>query len=267
MKKLDGALLLLIGLVAGVTASSCIRPAYYFEKQEIVAVAASPYFRIKLSDERTIDSRGAFILSRGDKESPMVFARAALIGEQGICFSSNYEAAKFWQGIQLGPVDLRIAASVIPADPRLRIVQTDNVSWNVTGPSSALRPWVIRHLRAVAVNRRLFVDIANIEYRVLTSRGWNPQTAKVLAEYAPYAPDPGWFGSNPSTLVGWRWDEFDKIGYVDVWPGSNPDSAAIRKTIGERDHDVRYAIKNKRGLSPGPCPDTSPVPLLASSDD
>jgi hypothetical protein len=217
---------------------------------------------LRLGENRILTRIGALVLERGKRSSPLIYVRSAVVGNEGVCLPSRYSASAFWLALRVESIDPRITSRVIRPRQGLEILPTAERSWEIRGPNGALRAWLLDHLRAVEDAHRNFIDLPTITYATRTSLGWSPGDPDALARLARSGDILD--RDEPPTLVGWRWSEFEVIGYFRVWPDSTPTDAQIAQAIQENDHYVRRAISRSIGLAPGPCPILGPgKPLLA----
>lgn len=238
-------------LVAATVMAGCVSPAFRMYPRDAAALQGGGRGTLRLDPARIVTRKGVLTFVRGKRQSPNVYARSVVVGVEGICFRTWYPVAGFWQAIRLEHVDPRIVSRVLQPRPSVTIKNTAAASYEVEGSNAALRAWVVHHLHGNADAQRNFVDLPAIGYAVRTTLGWIATDAGALERLAP---TPSMFGEWPNALVGWRWNEIDRIDYFQWWPDSEPSDAAIDQAIAQNDYFVRRAIDARSGLSPGPCP-------------
>ncbi len=215
-------------LVLGVLLTACTgqgrpRPELVVHRERV----GSPAEAItKLSVARKVTSRGALVVTRGDLTSPFIYARAAVVGPEGICWESATPAAMFWTGIR---------------------VHGAGTTEEISGTPDELRAWLLGHVAKRSPSGT---------YTVRTKLGWHEQSEASLIAHALER-------STGRALVGYRWAEVDSVEYHRMLRAYVSDFE-IDKAIADNDFFVRSAIEKHEGLPPGPCPlaDTG-VPLLA----
>jgi hypothetical protein len=248
--------------------SGCTYPTkFQIHAADVSSLQDNVEATVYLDEHREITKTGAFVFVKGDLKSQMIYVPSIVVGAEGICFPSSYPITAFWDALRLEEVDPRIATRVILPRRGLRITRADQQSWEIEGASELLQIWLPAHLEAVEDAHRNFIDLPSITYAARTSVGWLPPgDADTLAARAnppglsKFLPDPARRAAEQrpalSAFLGWRWGDFDRIDYLDTWPGNHlaATEAAIKYRIAENDYAVRSAIFYRTGLVPGPCP-------------
>jgi hypothetical protein len=207
--------LLLLGLLlAACTGQWRPRPEFVVHREPL----SRPGEEIaRLSEARKITSRGALLLTRGDLTSPFIYARAAVVGPEGICWESATPAASFWTGIR---------------------VTSAGTTEEISGTADELRSWLLGH-----VAKRPPAGT----YLVHTKLGWHEQSAASLVALALER-------TTGRALVGYRWAEVESVEYHRMLRAANVSDFEVDRAIADNDFFVRYAIEKHEGLPPGPCP-------------
>lgn len=248
-------------ILVALSAAACIfKPSFQMQPYELQNMA-HPVVWARLADNRTINNKGAFVFVHDGRESPLVYTSSVQLGREGVCFGSSYPIYGFWRALHLDLVDARIATRVMQPRAGVKLQRVAEQSWVVTGGGDALRGWLQKHLGAVDDAHRHFVDLPAISYATDTVRNrqtWSEEDLRELVKPRGLLDD-----VPPSkVLVGWRWEEIERIDYHVIWPDTVPSSREITAAIRENDMRVRRAIDKQLGLPPGPCPLAEPQPLM-----
>ena len=132
----------------------------------------------------------------------------------------------------------------------MTVTRIDETAWEVRGPNAALRIWIKQHMYKREKALRSFIDLPTMTYSVSTSIGWRAIDQRTLERLAARSELSG----GEESLVGWRWSDFDRVGYDRVWSDHSPSDRELAEMTADIDRAVQRAVNDASGLAPGPCP-------------